>query len=181
MSLNRSVLFICSLILLMACNQSDSSPDYPSDSSLATSSDTTDDGETVTEKNQEDILCNGLAKLNFIQAIASDEVSAYDASNTIDSNFMAESRWSTAKNEQSLVLTLAAPALVKGISITWLNNDNRSYTYELEVSKDKETWISVLSSELSNALSTRAEYIQITEHTANYLKIIVMATHFVVA
>jgi len=125
----------------------------------------------MTEGNQEDILCNGLSKLNFIQAIASDEVSAYDASNTIDSNFMPESRWSTAKNEQSLFLTLASPALIKGISITWLNNDNRSYTYELEVSKDQETWITVLSSQLSNALSTRAEYIAITEHTANYLNI----------
>lgn len=157
----------------MACNPSDSSPDSPLDSSPDNSLAESSDGETVTEENQEDILCNGLAKLNFIQAIASDETSAYDASNIIDSNFMPESRWSTAKNEQSLVLTLASPALIKGISITWLNNDNRSYSYELEVSKDQETWISVLSSELSNALSTRAEYIEIADNTAHYLKIIV--------
>jgi len=187
MSLNRSVIYICSLLLLMACDSFDRSPDSTSDSSPDNSLTESPDVEAVVviedvieesledviEESQEDIQCNGLAKLNFIQAIASDQVSTYDASKTIDSNFMSESRWSTAKNEQSLVLTLASPALIKGISITWFNNDNRSYSYELEVSKDQETWVSVLSSELSYALSTRAKYIEITEHTAHYLKIIV--------
>ncbi len=177
MSLNRTVTFICSLLLLMACNPSASSLETSPDTSPDTKPDDSSNGETVTEVLpeviQEDILCNGLAKLNFIQAITSDQVSAYDASNTIDNNFMAESRWSTAKNEESLVLTFAAPALIKGVSITWLNNDNRSYSYDLAVSKDQKTWISVLSSELSNAMSSRAQYIEITEHTANHLKITV--------
>ena len=158
---NNSIFYTFLLVFLIGCNSSTTSKvDNVITDNLA-----------IIESPQPDILCNGLAKLNIIDAQATTEIEGYSANKVIDSNFMSESRWSTLKNDGALVLTLDSPALIKGISITWLNSDNRSYFYDIDVSKDKIDWISVLSAGLSPLSSTRAEYKQTIENTASYIKI----------
>ncbi|MCJ8318591.1 MAG: polysaccharide lyase family 7 protein [Colwellia sp.] len=171
MLFNRSIFITCSLLLLLGCG-SESENDSLPETIIITGEVIEEVTEEITEEVIEDISCDGLAKLNFVDATASDELTSYSASNTIDSNFISESRWSTSHDDQTLILTLNAAALIKGFSITWLNNDGRSYSYDVEVSKDKNTWLPVISSQLSNSTSTRAEYIDISESTAIYLKVI---------
>lgn len=128
--------------------------------------------EEVVVEEQEDIQCSGLARLEVNEVTATEALSGYPASNAIDKSFISDSRWSTSNLEQSLILTLNEPALVKGLAITWYNEDSRSYSYDVEISKDQETWLPVLSNELSDQQSTRAEFKTIAENTANYIKII---------
>ena len=169
MSSNLLVVNVCCLLFLLGCN---SSTEPEVENEIIIEDPIIIENPVIIDDAQQDLFCDGLAKLNFIDATATHEIENYNASNTIDSNFMSGSRWSTSENDQSLVLTLDAPMLVKGISITWLNEDSRSYSYDMEVSKDKIDWISVLSDELSNQSSTRSEYIETTETTARYIKII---------
>lgn len=163
MSSNLLVVNVCCLLFLLGCNSS-TAPEVENEIII--------EDPVIIDDAQQDLFCDGLAKLNFIDATATHEIENYSASNTIDSNFMSGSRWSTSEIDQSLVLTLDAPMLVKGISITWLNEDSRSYSYDMEVSKDKIDWISVLSDKLSNQSTTRSEYIETIETTARYIKII---------
>jgi len=162
-SSNYSIFYTCCLFLLFGCNSSTSPKSNSADSHK---------NEIITNKNQQEIVCNSLVKLNISDAVSTNQVDGYSANNTIDNNFMADSRWSTLENDQTLVLTLDAPMLIKGISITWYNTDNRSYTYDMEVSKDNIDWTPVLSSQLSNQSSTRAEFVKTVENTASYIKII---------
>lgn len=120
----------------------------------------------------EDISCSGLAQLPFSSAIATDESSPYVASNTIDGSFISDSRWTTSSINQSLTLTLENVALVQGIGITWLNEDIRSYSFDVEVSKDNEVWTSVSASQMSDQTTDRSEFIDLQDTTAKYIKII---------
>jgi poly(beta-D-mannuronate) lyase len=161
-SSNLLVVHACCLLLLLGCNSSTNSD--------VDKKNTTKDPVIVDV--QEDILCDGLAKLNFIEAVATAEIEGYSANNAIDSSFISESRWSIDESDPELMLTLDAPMLIKAISITWLNEDNRSYSYDIEVSKDKVDWVPVLAAELSNQFSNRANFTKTTEKTASYVKII---------
>jgi len=169
----------CSLLLLLGCNSSTESrvEEQVADTVVETVVETVE--ETVEETIEEvvdeviaDLNCSGMALLDFDSAVASETVNGYSADNVIDKSFIASSRWSAATIDQSLILTLSAPAFIKGLAITWFNNDNRSYSYDIETSQDQITWLPVLSNGASDASSTRSTYDALNESTARYIKII---------
>ncbi|WP_426357701.1 polysaccharide lyase family 7 protein [Pseudocolwellia sp. HL-MZ19] len=177
--INYKVVFLCPLLLAAGCGSSSS--DDPSSSSTAI----TVEAETPvvevpvidlpveeTSEPQADITCSGLAFLPFSSAIATDSSAGYPASNAIDGSFISTSRWSTASTNQSLTLTLEQAALVKGLSITWLNEDSRNYSYDIEVSTDNSTWTPLATSELSDESTDRGVFTDLTDTTAKYIKII---------
>lgn len=166
MYLNYLIIYVCSSLLLLGCN---SSTDSKTDEVV------TDPMVQVQEPVEEivkELTCIGTAILDFESAVASETLAGYSANNVIDKNFISTSRWSATTTDQSLIVTLSSPALIKGIAITWLNSDNRSYSYDVETSQDQNTWLPVLSNGLSNPLSTRSLFDSISESTARYIKII---------
>lgn len=179
MLINYKVVFLCPLLLAAGCGSSSS--DDPSSSNIAITAEAETPVVEVpvidvpveeTSEPQADITCSGLAFLPFSSAVASDSSTGYSASNAIDGSFISTSRWSTASMNQSLTLTLEQAALVKGVSITWLNEDSRSYSYDIEVSTDNSTWTPLATSELSDASTDRGVFTDLTDTTAKYIKII---------
>jgi hypothetical protein len=120
----------------------------------------------------ENITCSTLNQLELIQASVQSQMQGFEASNTIDGSFIETNRWSTNNNQHDLILTLDETSLLKGIAITWLNTDERSYSFDIATSQDKQEWQSVLTSEISDPLTTRSEYVALTESSAKYIKII---------
>lgn len=170
MSIYKTPLCLCIIILLIGCNSSSSSADKTTVPPVEASA--VPPVQPPIAPPKPDITCTGIAKLNFVEASATNEITNYEASQVIDSKFLPESRWSSLENTPSLILTLESFSLIKGISISWLNNDQRSYSYDVEVSKDKETWTSVVADQITNAFTTRSEFVEISEHSAQYIKII---------
>ena len=120
----------------------------------------------------ENITCSTLNKLELIQASVQSQMQGFEANQTIDGSFIEANRWSTNNNQHDLILTLDETSLLKGISITWLNTDERSYSFDIATSQDKEDWQPVLTSAISDPLTTRSEYVALTESSAKYIKII---------
>ena len=166
LSIYKTPLYLCVFILFLGCKSS-SSEDKPEVVIVVEPP-----VETPVELPKQDITCLGLAKLNFGNATATNELTDYVASRVIDGSFLPESRWSSLETDQHLILTLADFSLVKGISISWLNNDQRSYSYDIEVSKDNETWTSVLANQMTDSSTTRSQFVEIPEHSSQYIKII---------
>lgn len=162
----RTWLYLAVLGLIIGCNSSSSS-NSTKDPSLPVVEIAPPPEDVIPD----DIICSGLSQLPLIDAIASNELEHYPALNVIDSNFMSESRWSSLESSQNIILTLENFGLIKGLSLTWFNNDERSYSFDVEVSKDQKDWISVLTSQQSDATSTRSQYIAIPEHSVRYIKI----------
>jgi len=159
------LIYISFLVSLYGCNSSNSTSENEQPVKV----------EEPVENNVvslQDISCSGIARLNFIEAAATSEMSGYVAKNVIDSQFISTSRWSSIDNNSSLILTLDDIALLKGLSFTWYSNDEQSYNYDVEVSKDNKTWTPVLSAQSSDALSTRSQFLTIPEHSVNYIKVI---------
>ncbi len=164
---NNLSIYVFSVVLLIGCGSS--TPENSEQPSKDIIEDVTPQEPPVT---YEDVECNGLARLDLSQASASEAVDGYPASNVIDKSFIATSRWSASKLDQSLILTLEAAALIKGISVTWFNENSLSYSYDVEVSQDQLTWTPVLTSVMSDSSTTRGEFISISESSAAYIKII---------
>lgn len=120
----------------------------------------------------ETINCSSLKKLDFTDAFAEQAVENYSAANVIDGSFLHASRWSTDNNQSSLTLTLDEVSLVKGLSITWLNLDQRSYAFDIETSQDNINWLPVLTSGISDLSTRRSEFYEVIESSARYIKII---------
>ncbi|GAA6203250.1 polysaccharide lyase family 7 protein [Thalassotalea sp. SU-HH00458] len=118
------------------------------------------------------ITCASLNKLELAQASVQSQMQGFEASKAIDGSFLETNRWSTSNEQHDLILTLDETSLVKGISIAWLNTDERSYSFDIATSQDKEEWLPVLTSAISNSQTNRSEYIAVTESSAKYIKII---------
>ena len=164
MSVSKNLIYTCLSMMLFGCNGS-SSPEVVKET-------TVEQQPPAEEVVPENIACTSFTKLDFTDASASNEVVGYSASNAIDGSFIQDSRWSTLDDKSALVLRLDTISLVKGVSILWLNNEQTSYSYDIETSQDNVNWFPVLTSELSNQLSTRSEYVEIAESSARYIKII---------
>lgn len=168
MLLRSNFILIILLVLLQGCGSSSSSDtaiDEPIEEQPATP-------DTPDEVVIETISCSTLNKLNFTQASVQSQMQGFEASQSIDGSFISSSRWSTSKNQHDLILTLDEVSLVKGLAITWFNNDERTYGFDIETSQDKEEWLPVLSSAISNPSTTRGEYVEVTESSARYIKIV---------
>jgi poly(beta-D-mannuronate) lyase len=164
MPVSKKLIYTCLTMMLFGCNGS-SSPEVAQETIV-------EQQPPVEENIHEDIVCNSFTKLDFTNASASAEAEGYSASKAIDGSFIQDSRWSTSNDNSALTLTLDSTSLVKGVSIMWLNSDQTSYSYDIETSQDNVNWFPVLTSELSNPLSTRSEYVEIAESSARYIKII---------
>jgi len=164
MSISKTSIYLCLSLSLLGCKGS-SNPDVSKEQ-------TVEQPPVIEEHVNEDIMCSHLTKLDFIDAFATGSEDGYDANKVIDGSFVQKSRWSALDNNSALTLTLDKVSLVKGVSITWLNNNQNSYSYDIETSQDKINWVSVLTSELSNPQSTRSEYVEVAENSARYIKII---------
>ena len=163
MLLSKIFIYLCLFMSLLGCKGS-SSPDVKNAPTV--------EQQAITEEHvDESITCSSLTKLDFIDAFATESEDGYDANKVIDGSFIQNSRWSALDNNATLTLTLDNVSLVKGVSITWLNNDQDSYSYDIETSQDQINWIPVLTSELSNPQSTRSEYVAVAENSARYIKI----------
>ena len=182
MLINYRVIILGSLLFVAACGSSSSTKDSSPTENLAddSSSTATDNtpividvpsSDTDSDISLIDITCNGIAKLPIISASATADLTNYSASNVIDENFMAMSRWSAEGEDQSLTLTLNQASQLKGLAITWLNEDKRTYSYSISVSKDNINWEPTHSERLSNELSTRSEFIEMPSTTAKFIKI----------
>ena len=163
-----SIISIILLFLLQGCGSS-STPEVAVHEPIQEQPSTPDTPEEVVIEN---ISCPNLNKLDFNQASVQSQMLGFEASQSIDGSFIASSRWSTSNNQHDLILTLDEVSLVKGLAITWLNTDERSYSFDIETSQDKEEWVPVLSSAISNPLTTRGEYVEVTESSARYIKIV---------
>ena len=170
MSLYKTPLCLCLIILLIGCNSSSSSANKTTIDTVVAPP-TIPPLVTPIEPPKSDITCSGIAKLNFIDASATNEITNYEANKVIDGKYLPESRWSSFENTPSLILTLEKFSLIKGISVSWLNNDQRSYSYDIEVSKDKEIWTSVVADQITDAFTTRSEFVEISPHSAQFIKI----------
>ncbi|MDT0602716.1 polysaccharide lyase family 7 protein [Thalassotalea castellviae] len=168
MLLRSNFILISLLVLLQGCGSSSSS-DTAIDEPIQEQPTTPD---TPDEVVIETISCSTLNKLDFTQASVQSQMQGFEASQSIDGSFIASSRWSTSNNQHDLILTLDEVSLVKGLAITWLNNDERTYSFDIETSQDKEEWLPVLTSAISNASTTRGEYVELTESSARYVKIV---------
>ncbi len=175
LSIYKTPLYLCIFILFIGCKSSSGSADKAPEEVIAVPP-SVPPVEAPTEPPvapiNSDITCTGLAKLNIVEANATNSLNSYTANQVIDAKFLPESRWSSLENSAQLTLTLENLSLVKGLSITWLNTDQRSYSYDVEVSKDKQTWTSVVADQITDALTTRSQFIEIAEHSAQYIKII---------
>ena len=171
MSIYKTPLYLCIFILFVGCKSSSGSADKNA-GEVSVVPPSVPPVETPIEPPRSDITCTGLAHLNFVDATATNELTNYIASHAIDGKFLPESRWSSPETDQHLILTLEQFSLVRGVSLTWLNTDQRSYTYDVEVSKDNETWTSVVADQITEASTTRSQFVEIPEHSAQYIKII---------
>ena len=158
MSLEKSLISTSILFLLLGCGGSSNSP-------AADEAPVIDDTPVI-------ISCSSLTNIELIEANSTDEAVGYSADKAIDGSFIQTSRWSTVNNDEELTLTLGAMSLVKGMSITWLNTDQRTYNYDIETSQDNVNWLPVLTSESSDSSTTRSKYSNVIESTAKYIKII---------
>ncbi|XPF94459.1 polysaccharide lyase family 7 protein [Colwellia sp. RE-S-Sl-9] len=179
MLINYKVVLLCPLLLAAGCGSSTSDNPSSSSSVIIVETETPvveapviDVPVEETNEPQADITCSGLAFLPFSSAVASDSSTSYPASNAIDGSFISTSRWSTTSMNQSLTLTLEQAALLKGVSITWLNEDSRSYSYDIEVSTDNSTWVPLATSELSDESTDRGVFTDLTDTTAKFIKIV---------
>ena len=164
----KSVINAFVIILLFGCGSSSESSSDNSTEKIPV----IEEPAPVEDELQE-VSCSSLSKLNLIEASSENELASYGADKAIDKTFTVDSRWSTSANisESALILTLDASSLLKGISITWLNQDQRTYGFDIEVSKDKINWTPVLTSQISNHLTTRSEFKELAHSTARYLKV----------
>jgi len=178
--INNKVVVFSSFLLVTSCGSSSSDSSTAGDvvrteASVPVSEEPIIAGSVQEAQGQqafiEDITCSGLAKLPINDALGTNSLAAYPASNSIDGSFISGSRWSTSSINQTLTLTLEQAALVKGLGITWLNEDSRSYSYDIEVSKDNDEWIPLLTSQLSDDSTDRSEFTTLQETTAKYIKI----------
>ena len=139
MSIYKTPLYLCIFILFIGCKSSSGSADKAPEEVIAVPP-SVPPVEAPTEPPvapiNSDITCTGLAKLNIVEANATNSLNSYTANQVIDAKFLPESRWSSIENSAQLTLTLENLSLVKGLSITWLNTDQRSYSYDVGVSKD---------------------------------------------
>jgi poly(beta-D-mannuronate) lyase len=164
MSLSKNAIYTCFGITLLGCNAS-SNPTAVIDNVIE---------QPIIEKTiDQNITCSSFTKLDFTDAFSTESAEEYSANKTIDGSFLQDSRWSVLNKPAEITLTLDTTSLVKGIAITWLNNDQRTYSYDIQTSQDNSNWSPVLTSALSNQLSTRSEYIEIAESSARYIKVIV--------
>jgi poly(beta-D-mannuronate) lyase len=177
---NYKVVLLCPLLLAVGCGSSSS--DDSGSTNIASSSAVTvtpvveapviEVPVEETNEPQADITCSGRAFLPFSSAIATDSNVGFPASNTIDGSFIGTSRWSTSSINQSLTLTLEQAALLDGLSITWLNEDSRSHSYDIEVSTDNTTWTPLATAELSDESTDRGVFTDLNDTTAKYIRII---------
>lgn len=180
MLINNKVVVFSSFLLVTSCGSSSTDSSTPGDIVRTEASVPVSEEPIIVESvseapiqqsSIEDITCSGLAKLPMSDASGTNSLTAYPASNSIDGSFISGSRWSTSSINQTLTLTLEQAALVKGLGITWLNEDSRSYSYDIEVSKDNDEWIPLLTSQLSDDSTDRSEFTTLQETTAKYIKI----------
>ncbi|TLU61843.1 cyclic nucleotide-binding protein [Thalassotalea litorea] len=157
------VFFSLISLFITGCNSS-SEPEKPVDKTPV----------EQTPVETQEVICSPLARLPTIAASASAELESNAPSFAIDGQFLVESQWRVATDNQEIVLTLDKMSLVKGLSILWDNPDQRSYSFEAYTSQDEVNWVSVLAPSTSDPQSNRAQYTQLSESTAKYIKLVVL-------
>jgi len=126
--------------------------------------------------NVEDIACSTSYPLTI--ASISDELNGNKLLNLFDGNKTSRSSWASSSLDQSLIVTLEKPALLKQLVITWSQQDV-SHLYNVFASKNKEDWLLLVNQGRSEKDQLLPEVIGLNDSestTALYLKISLAGT-----
>jgi len=175
LSINKNIAFCSSLFILAGCagessNKITETIEETPVVEVIIEEDASDD---TGDEDIQDISCDGVATLAFTSASAVTALDSYGAENVIDGEFIEDSRWSSQVATPEIILSLGNPALVKGVAITWLNDQSQSYSYHVELSKNETDWNPVLTAQVSDGFEEHSEFVLVEQHTATQIKIIV--------
>ena len=95
----------------------------------------------------------------------------YGASNAIDDNFAADSRWQSEGDAKTLTLDLGSRHLIKGIGIAWFEGDQRTASFSVMYSEDGNRFQSALSDQNSSGTTDSFEHYQISPEIMQYVRI----------
>lgn len=124
----------------------------------------------------DDVVCS--ASYPLIISAATTEANNTDLSNLFDGNKTNSSNWQGNALDTSVIFTLAHPALLKKLVITWKDIDV-SHFYSISASKDQENWQTLVNQEQSTQNKLIPDLIDLTEltsSTALFLKVIFNGT-----
>ncbi len=91
------------------------------------------------------------------------------ASNTLDGDL--STRWSAQGEGQTIVYQLAEPSLVDSVKIAWARGDERTASFDIEVSPDSVSWTQVFSGQ-SSGTSLQLESYDVTDQVGSYVRIV---------
>lgn len=91
------------------------------------------------------------------------------ALNTIDDDL--DSRWSAEGDGEWIRYALGAPSTIRSVSVAWYRGNERTSSFDIEVSGDGALWTRVFSGR-SSGITTGLENYAIGEHQARYVRII---------
>ncbi|WP_081149728.1 polysaccharide lyase family 7 protein [Cognaticolwellia beringensis] len=165
MQIQKSLLTFMTLFGLAGCGGSTSSNTTPQEAPKPA------DVQTATPAYIDDISCNVSYPLQ-ISMINSDSEEG-NLPTLFDKNKTNVSSWQATETNSNLVITLAEPALIKQMVITW-QNLNYAHLYNVYASKDQENWQLLNSKDQSEKNTLIPDVIRLDEistATAKYLKI----------
>ena len=116
--------------------------------------------------------CEGLDFLGISSASDGGSGDAgFGASNVIDNNLTAASRWSSQNNGASLTLDLDGPRLVRDIGLAFFQGDQRQTSFNVSVSLDGSEFTDILLTTESSGESLSFERFDVPDTPANFVRI----------
>lgn len=106
-----------------------------------------------------------------VSATSASSDDGHGPENTIDGNLSPESRWSSQGNGEWIQYDLTAQSLLTSVKIAFYLGDQRSSSFEVQVSMDGTTWTTVGSSLQSSGTTLAFEEYDVTDAQANYVRI----------
>ncbi|SHK35298.1 Por secretion system C-terminal sorting domain-containing protein [Reichenbachiella agariperforans] len=114
------------------------------------------------------VLNLGGEKLNIVAVMASAEQDGNGKENAIDGDM--DTRWS-AEGEQHLTLELDGVHEVSYVKIAFLNGDERTTTYKVDLSEDNTTFVNLVAKTESAGFTEDFETIDFEDTIAKYIKL----------
>lgn len=90
--------------------------------------------------------------------------------NSIDDD--PESRWSAEGEGEWIQYDLGSVKVVSFVNIAWLNGDERTATFDIELSEDANNWMSAASGVITSGMSEGLETHDIPDTQARYVRIV---------
>ncbi|MEP1421930.1 MAG: polysaccharide lyase family 7 protein [Erythrobacter sp.] len=118
------------------------------------------------------VSCRGLNFLDIVTATASQSSGAgFEASNAIDDNLEADSRWSASGVPATLTLDLGSEFLIREVGLALHLGDQRTSTFSLEVSSDGSAFTTLSPSLQSSGDTANFERFDVNDTAARFVRI----------